>query len=288
MATKETLITLMPARNLVNPVLGALILAAAALLLLTEYESAPQQRSVSELDTGAVDRIIVERDDGSDLIFRKDGDDWFLIEPVHIRARPARVEAVLRLPSTVSRERIAAAEADLATMHLAPPLLKLRIGEQSFHLGGTDPINNHRYILEGQTVHLIDDRLFHQLTQPVSFYTHVQLLPDDAVVTQITYPNHTILLDGNRWHSSPGAVLPGTETAVLVENWRQAEAQRVLPYRNIKAAGKVIIKTTGKVMVFDIVSANHGLLLARSDLGLQYQLSPDTASSLGLAGYLRE
>lgn len=278
----------MTARNLVNPALGLLVFIAAVLLLFAEDDRQPPQRSIADIDINAVDRIVLERDDGSELIFRKNGTEWFLIEPIHIRARPARVEAILRLPGAISRERIPAAETDPETLHLAPPLLSVRFDEHIFHFGGTDPINDRRYVLEGETVHLIDDRLYPQLTQPVSFFAHIQLLPDDAAITQITYPGHVLLLDGDRWHSRPGPVVPGTDTAVLVENWRQSEAQRVLPYRQAEAAGRVIIKTTEQVTVFDIVTANHGLLLARPDLGIQYQLSADTASKLGLADYLRD
>jgi len=207
------------ARSLANLILGTLIVAAAALLLFSRSERQTYRQTVSDMNTDIVDRLVVERDDGSELIFNNNKDNWFLIEPVRLRARPARIEAMLALPNTISRERLSATEANLRIMHLSPPLLKLRIGDRIFHFGGIDPIKNRRYVRHGKTIHLIDDRLFHQLTQPIAFFAHIQLLPIDAAITQITYPDHTASLDGGRWQNSPGPLLHGMDTAALVENW---------------------------------------------------------------------
>ncbi len=277
----------MPMRSAINLILAVLV-AGAAILLWIGDTGRRHEPALADIDPSAIGYIAVTRKGEPDLAFRKLADGWRLLEPIETGAHPARVNAILGLPRSTSHERLRVHGTNLQTLQLDPPLASVSLDDHRFDFGGTDPIDERRYVRSGDRIHLINDRLFHLLTQPVSFYIDVQILPDDAAITRITYPEHTLFLENDRWQSRPEPVVPGTAAAVTVDNWRNAEAQRVLPYRRTEPAGKVVIKTRGEVVVFDLIAARGGVLLARPGRDIQYQLTADTAARLGLSGYMHE
>lgn len=278
----------MPARSVITVILAGLVALAAVALLLGENGRRGGERTLAGIDRADVDRITINRPGKPDLVFHKQDGIWSLRKPIDIHARPERVNAILSLPRAISHDRIDAGEADLATLRLDPPRVSVELGGQRFLFGGTDPIDDRRYVLEGETVHLIEDRLFHQLTQPAAFYVDTRLLKPGAEITRITYPDHVILREGDRWRGRPGSAAPEESAAAIAANWRDAEAQRVVGYGETQAEGRVTIETRDGAMAFDWMIAQGSLLLARPDVGVQYQLSNETAEGLGLADYLKE
>lgn len=276
----------MSSRSLVTLTLLVLVILSAALLTLGGDRGTSRNRTLADLDTAAVDRIRVIRQDKPDLVFEKNGADWYLTEPVQVRASRSRIESVLALPGSPSHGRIDAGKAGLETLGLAPPAMRVMLGERGFDFGGTDPIDRYRYVRSGDAVHLIDDRLFPQLNQPPAFFADTRLLEDTTEILRITYPDHVILRRDVNWTRRPAPLAAGPQPSDIVEHWRRARARQTLPYGGGQAAGRVRIKTgTGKIE-FDILAGEEGLLLARPGLGLQYRLTADTAAALGLADYL--
>lgn len=277
----------MSSRSTITLILATLVFVAATLLWMDTDR--PDDFLMSELDPVSVQHITVNRRNESDLVFEKRNNHWFLIKPITIRARPARVDAILELPGRASHDRIDAVKADMETMLLKPPLVSVNLNERRFHFGGTDPITARRYVLFGDTIHLIDDNLFPQLNQPPSFFVDNGLLPDNNRISRIIYPERVILLEEDRWLSQPAPLAADHSAAEMVENWRNAEARRVLPYQGADPLTRIkIVAENADDIVFELIPAKGSLLLARSDLGLQYQLSKETAASLGLAEYIRK
>jgi hypothetical protein len=285
-AAQETLslAAAMGNRRLVNILLFAAVAAAAvALLIGRDRPQAPA--TLTHMDPAAIHRITVERQREPTLRFVREGDTWRLSAPVTARAHRARINAILHLLQAVPRDRIAAAGADLHTLNLEPAPVTVRLDDAVFFLGGTDPVARLRYVLYGDTVYLVNDSLFYQLTQPAAFFIATQLLPASAAVTRISYPDHELYLDGGTWHGRPAET--GRTAASVAAAWRRAEAVQVLPYREEVTAGQVVIRAGQTDRVFAIIPSPTPQL-ARRDLGLSYQLSRDTAAALDLGKYIHK
>lgn len=285
MAAQETLshAATVGNRRLVNLLLFAAVAVVAAVLLIGKGRSRIPA-TLTRMDPASVQRISVQRLRQPALQFLREDGAWRMTAPVPARASTARINAILHLLQTISRDRIAAAGANLHTLNLDPAPVTVRLDDAVFRLGGTDPVARLRYVLYGNTVYLVDDSLFYQLTQPAAFFISTQLLPGAAAVSRITYPDHVLYLDGGAWHSRPA--LAGQAAAAVAAAWQRAEAVQVLPYRQGAAVGRIVIRVGAADLAFAIESSDAALQLARRDLGVAYQLSPATAAKLGLAAYL--
>lgn len=269
----------MNSRRLINLVLLVLVGAAAALLLTGKDK--PQGPSlVTHLAPAAIDHISVEREGLATLNFVRRGGGWRMTKPLSIQANPDRINAILQLLLTRSRDRIRAAGADLRTLNLDPAPVTVRVNGRVLRLGGTDPVGHLRYVLYDGTVHLIKDTLFPQLIQPAAFFVDTRLLPT-AVVNRITYPDRTLYRDANGWHGGPGA-------AATAAAWQKAAALRVLPYRKPAGGDRILIQAGEAAIAFDLFASGGAPLLGRADLGIAYQLSRKTAANLGLDRYLHD
>jgi hypothetical protein len=271
-------------RRLVNLLLIAAVVAAAV-ALLTGRERPQTRATLTSMDPASIHRITVERQRQPTLRFVREDGNWRMTAPVTAEAHHARINAILHLLQTSSQDRIDAAGADLHTLNLDPAPLTVRLDDAVFLLGGTDPVARLRYVLYGDTVYLVKDSLFYQLTQPAAFFVSTQLLPGSAVITRITYPDHDLYLEGGTWHGRPAET--GRTAASVAAAWRRAEAVQVLPYREEATAGRVMIRTAEMDRIFEIIP-DPTLQLGRRDLGVAYQLSKDTAASLGLGKYIHK
>lgn len=272
-------------RRLVNFLLFAAVAVIAAVLLIGKGQ--PRiPATLTRMDPATVQRITVQRQRQPALQFIREDNSWRMTAPVPARASTARINAILHLLQTPGRDRIAAAGTNLHTLNLDPAPVTVRMNDAVFRLGGTDPVAKLRYVLYEATVYLVDDSLFYQLTQPAAFFISTRLLPGAASVSRIAYPGHVLYLDGDAWHSLPA--LAGQAAAATAAAWQRAEAVQVLTYRQGPAVGQIVIRAGATDVAFAIEPAGDSLLLARRDLGVAYQLSKDTAASLGLGKYIHK
>ena len=87
---------------------------------------------------------------------RRDGR-WWMTEPLQAAADDQRMAALLKILSTPSLERFALPEGELQDFGLTPPRPYVTFDSLRLVLGGTHPYNHNRYLLIGQTLHLIKD-----------------------------------------------------------------------------------------------------------------------------------
>jgi len=271
-------------RGLLNLALLVMAGGLAAALLLSQPGTPQQPGRLSRLDPATVDHITVERQGQPALHFERRDGGWHMIGPVAIAANPARINAMLYLLRERPRGRIEdPGRPELKTLGLAPAPVTLRLNDQRFALGGTDPVDGLRYVRHRDVVYLLNESLFAQLRQPPAFFVANRLLPAAAGLTQITCPDRAYIRDEQGWHSQSRQ---DDKAAAVAAAWQSASAQRVLPYRQRTAIGKVVVKTAAEVIVFDLVPSGATLLLARPALGIAYQLTKKTAAALGLDGYI--
>ena len=92
---------------MINLGLAAFIaLLLAALFLFKPEAGGEPARLAAEIKRDTIKRIEVRRQALDDFIFEKEGAGWFMRAPLAIRANPARLDTLLRLPATESHAEL--------------------------------------------------------------------------------------------------------------------------------------------------------------------------------------
>ena len=157
--------TLMNKRNRLN--LGLLGLVTALLLIAVfepGRESPPTPVPLLELAPEQVQNIGIERPGQEAVVLRKQAGAWFLIKPLEAPGNTALIDAVLKITTAVCPLRYPSTALELAKLQLDPPLLTLILNDQELAFGGTESLDNRRYLRIKDTVYLCTDRYYYLLT----------------------------------------------------------------------------------------------------------------------------
>jgi hypothetical protein len=101
--------------------------------------------------------------------------------PWDVDADPDRVAALLAIRDAPLLRSVPAQAAALDALGLDPVKLRLRLDTTDFAMGGLDPIEQWRYVMSDDLVHLIPDRFQHLLIAPPIDYVARRPLPRDPV-----------------------------------------------------------------------------------------------------------
>lgn len=279
-------------RWLLDITLLALIgLLAAIAYLQPGIEKPKPVPALTVLQPDQVRRMELVYPDGNHVALVREGDGWWLSEPLRMPADRFRAETLVNLVQATSLAEYPVAEVDLAKFKLDKPLLEVRFNDLKVAFGDTEPLQGRRYAQVGDQVHLISDQLHSFLNaKPTDLVSHA-LLPEGARPVRITLPllqeqegadrpfagEVTLRFDESRWVVEPPqeGVSPDSVNA-LVDGWRFAHALEVQPLSEpAKPLGTVTLQLEGDEhpLVFDILEVKPDLVLARRDVGLRYQLA---------------
>ena len=265
----------MKARLLLSSLLLAFILLALWLLGLDQSprESGEIPR-LSQVAAGSIDRIRILRKNAEALSFARQEEEWRMQSPENFRARQSRIDALLGILSSRSFFQIDANEANLKLFQLAPPEVSLLLNDLRFDFGSTEPIDERRYVMTGNIIHLVNDSLYHQLRQASSFYASDRLIAGNEQITSIDFKA-----------LSPAQLEEDSEQGVsaLAPAWQNARAGKVNSYQRSDGFSGATIKvkfSSGHSAVFDVLSSDPLLVLGRADIGLQYSLNKEQTNKL--------
>ena len=169
---------------------------------------------------------------------------------------------------------------DLAKFELDKPKATLILGNTTLAFGGSDPINMRRYVQSGDTLYLANDDFFHHLSAAATDYVDKKLLPENAKLREIQLPGlkATLGQDG-KWSREPAGDKP--DLSELATLWTTARAIDVKRLAGPAKGDPVHIGLAeGGAVDFVIVQRDPEPILARQDLGLQYELTGETARQL--------
>jgi Domain of unknown function (DUF4340) len=237
---------------------------------------------LSTIDASSIDHITVQRLDNEDIVFQKQDGRWFMTSPVKARANMARINAILHLLRSRSFVQIDTEDISLKPYQLDPAAITLYLGKHEFVFGATDPLDDRRYLMFNNTIHLLNDSLFHQLRQAPMFFISTRLVPDEETIDSIQFSEHLVSKIGQRWSLSPeNDAVSAEQLDALVATWQTGEARQVQQYSAADVTEKIVVKfKSGRTALFDVVSKEQILVLGRSDLALQYHLSKAIADIL--------
>ncbi len=144
-------------------------------LILTGDDETPEPPvKVSNITPESIDSITIIREGKEGLDFTNHQDTWQMTSPRTAAANHTRINAILFILQSRSYAQLYAKELNLSRFELRDPAITLKLNEYEFFFGGTDPLEYRRYLLFEDTVHLINDNLFHQLQQPPEFFLLVK------------------------------------------------------------------------------------------------------------------
>ena len=213
----------------------------------------------------------------------READGWHMTAPLRMRADDAAVDDLLQL-LTLPVDAGFPAMSDLSVYDLDKPLLRLTLDGTELDFGGTQPIDQRRYVLLDGRVHLVSGVLFYRLAQNAYDWLDKRLLPEGGEVTAIQLPHATVAQDqAGRWQISPAdKSLDAKRLAKLAQAWQEARADNVAAIGKHVVEGEVALslKGTDAPVRFQIYKDADSLILARPALGLQYQLDPMERAAL--------
>ncbi|NKB36327.1 MAG: hypothetical protein GKR93_04045 [Gammaproteobacteria bacterium] len=255
------------------------------LLFLSLQTNRQNQRDnylLSDLDKQTIHTINIHRKNGSLLSFEKQGGVWWLTGATRLRAKRERIEAILGLAKSRSFAEINPANTPLNVYQLQPAEMVLDLDQHRFIFGGTDPIDARRYVLYNNVIHLINDNLFHQLGQANLFFLSTKLIAEDETILRIDFGDQLLSLSRDSWAITPPAKDQSENLpAVLASSWQKAEARSVSAYKRIQKLPLISVHLYGgRTAIFDVVSNQSELILARADLGIQYNFASGHAEKL--------
>jgi hypothetical protein len=267
--------------------LGLLILAGALAIVavyLPGVKKPAPLPALTSLTPAAITSIRIERKAQPAIALKKEASGWRLTEPLQLPANTVVVESLLGLTQAASHAQWVAASLDLEKFKLKSPRIRVRLNDVELGFGDTEPLEGRRYVLAGNTVHLITDGYYPKLIAPPASFVSLALLPGPARLEDIELPGLTLTHDAQGWSAQPGASPDAVNT--LVQEWTAAQALQVRPYNapasQIKLVETITLRQEGTQppLRFIIVSRAPELILARPELGVQYHLPQDAAQRL--------
>jgi hypothetical protein len=216
------------------------------------------------------------------MSLRKHGGQWWLEQPlaVEVPANPLRIKSLLDVTETASQSSFPATGKDLGPFGLDEPDVILRLPGATFAFGGSDALNGWRYVLSGDTVHLIADTLYWFLSADSATFVSRQLLPEGAAIKALYLPQLSIEQVDGHWQVEPPAPdISADAIQALLDSWRRAQAIAVEQQEpgTQGEALRVELAPPHQTLELLVTETEPDLILVRPDAGLRYRL-PATAN----------
>ena len=257
--------------------LGLLFCIIGLAVFLTsdiDDEVVEQAITLTDIDPESIHVIQIERQGLDDIIFQKQDDHWDMQSPFNLTANSSRIKVMLKLLQAHSYDHFSAADNDLTPFMLAVPAVSIILNDTRIAFGDTNPLEDKlRYVLIKDTVHIINDSLFHQLQTSATFFLDPKLIPPDTTIKTIQLPELSIENTGN-------GKISGAHHQII-NAWNQMESISVRKYEETEPIDTIKLElTTGEMIEFIIISGRPNLILARPDKGIQYHISNTVSDSL--------
>ncbi|MEJ2632217.1 MAG: DUF4340 domain-containing protein [Acidihalobacter sp.] len=278
-------------RLLLNLVLLLVVAGLAVFVFYPRPKPAPPGIAVApHIDTAAVRHIRIERRSRPALVFERNNGDWHLTAPISARANPLMMRALLELPRERSAKRYAAAGLDLSRYGLKPPRASVHFGSVRIDLGGDNSLNQLRYVLSGDGLYLVTDRLSSLPESAAVNWVSLSLLSPKAHIVRLQLPALDIRAkQPTGWTLQPApAHYSADQVVALLEAWQRATALQLsaAPEAPASTQGDIRIELAGgRRLRLQIVATKPQLVLRNPALGVEYRLPGGAAGRLlGLSG----
>jgi len=230
--------------------------------------------TLTDIQPDSIHLIHIERRDLDDIIFQKQGNNWMMQSPYKLPANPSRIHVMLSLLQAHSYDHFSAPDNDLTPYMLAVPAVSIVLDGTRIAFGVTNPLEEKlRYVLVKDTVHIISAGLYDQLQASATFFLDAKLIPPDASIKTIQFPDLSI-------ENTEDDTLSGAQYQII-NAWKHVKSISLRKYEEIEAIDTIKIElNTGELIEFVIVSNRPNLILARPEEGIQYHISNTVSDNL--------
>ncbi len=266
---------LISSRTRINLYLLVVMGAIGAIIYLRPGKTPESLPTLTMLRAEDITRITVQRELKPEIKLELRETGWVITAPLEIDASMARVNTLLGLAAAPSLARYSARDRQLADFGLAPSLSSVILNTIPIHVGRIHPVNNRRYLLIDDTVHLVRDNLYDIYMAEPATYVSNRLVPAGRRLTHLRLPGLYLVQDvKGGWSVQSGDPrLPVKQITALIEAWEHATAQWVQPYEGQHTGAQISIQLDdGQTREFHITATAPQLVLAYPKLNLQYHL----------------
>jgi hypothetical protein len=274
MVAQEKTITLMRLRLFINLLLLLCVIGLAIFLRGGDEEVVEPAVTLTDIQPDSIHLIHIERRDLDDIIFQKQGNNWVMQSPYKLPANPSRIRVMLSLLQAHSYDHFSAPDNDLTPYMLAVPAVSIVLDDTRIAFGDTNPLEEKlRYVLVKDTVHIISAGLYDQLQASATFFLDAKLIPPDASIKTIQFPDLSI-------ENTEDDTLTGAQYQII-NAWKHVKSISLRKYEEIEAIDTIKIElNTEELIEFVIVSNRPNLILARPEKGIQYHISNTVSDNL--------
>ena len=275
----------MTSRNLLN--IGLLTIVAVLIVLVVYepgLESPPTNPALTRLKQDDINHIHIQRDTDEDVELQKVNGTWYMLKPYPVLAHDFRVQTILRLSEAESHSQNELSKLNRTTFGLDKPKATVIFNKTHKVLfGNNQPLQQLRYIQVDSTLHTITDNFYYQVASKVSTFIDHGLLDKNSNITKIELPELVVELKNDKWHATPQPEDFSADSITgLINNWRNMQAIEITkskPTKN-KPVINIHLKDNQQPVSFYIIENEAGATLVRKDLGIAYNISPDSYKRL--------
>lgn len=267
----------------INIGLLGFIILLSIVLLNTEEETNKKITRVTDIDQNEIFQIKVLRKGLDNFEFNKQNDVWALASPLKLNANNARINAMLRILKAESFAQLDKNNVALGNLGLSDPTVIMKLNDHEFIFGDTDAIDQRRYVMVNDKIHLTSDFLYQQLMTNAAFFAEPKLLPKNYQINAIQYPENKIERVADNWQLEKLMDIKPDQLQRIVFNWENAVAISVEKFEPIEASPDAVIQISSLInepISFVIVSTDPHIVLGRNDLGVQFHLGSDETRKL--------
>lgn len=244
--------------------------------------------SLTDIDSLQVKKITIARPTHDTIVLGKTGQQWMLEKPFHARASDFIVSNVLAITRAASLNRLPFdANQDAAKYGFEKPKVIVDFGSERIVFGDTNPLNQQRYVLYRNQVHMISPNAIWAVTHEAPEFLDKRLLESKEAPVAILFSDGKKLeLKNGSWVLQPKIKTLATDALTqLVNEWRYAGATEVHPYKGAPVHGIIrVVYKNKRSIELGIVSRSPELILLRKDENLQYYFPASAAERLLLSG----
>lgn len=272
-----------------------LLLAVLALVGIAFFQPGLGKKSaahrLTEINTLKVSKITITRSPDDVVELTRNGQQWEMDKPFHARASDFIVNNVLEIARTASLNQIPyVAERDAGKYGFEKPKVVLQFDDERVVFGDTNPLNQERYVLYHNQVHMISPSSIWAVTHKAPEFLDKRLLEfKEAPVAIYFNDGRKLELKNGIWVLQPRINSLSTDALTrLVNEWRYAGATEVVPYKGAPLHGVIRVVYKDKQPIeLGIVSRSPELVLLRKDENLQYYFPASAAARLFLSDKTR-
>lgn len=238
---------------------------------------------LTSLQPDAISSINITREGMNDIALKKTNDHWQLTNPIKMDANLFNTNQILQLATEKSGSHFAAQAESLHKYGLDKPEAIVTLDDTSIAFGNANPIGNRRYVLIKDTVHLIRDQHIHWLRGDSDSFISRKLLPVDAKIKRIQFPETTLTKNTHgQWQSSNSTLFKSTDDIqTLLAAWQNMEALQIIRAPLAQDAITIIIELeSNEIIHLAFIKTAAGASISNPKTNIQYQFTDNQISEL--------